>query len=443
MSISSNTQAILLLTAHFSKTKDGAAKPLTPKEWGRFAFWLKEKSLTPECLITGRPDEFLKGWNDKTVTPQRIEELINRGSALAFSMEKWLRSGLWVMTRSDGDYPQRLKKRLSTDSPAVLFGCGNRSLLNGGGLAVVGSRHTSENDLAYSQDLGKLAAENGYSIVSGGAKGVDESAMMGALEVEGTVIGVIANDLLRVATNAKYRSYLMANNLVLLSPFYPEAGFNIGNAMQRNKYIYCLSDAAVVVHSGTKGGTWSGAHEALKKRWVTIWVKETKDKKAGNSVIIEEGGRCLPSNIDAIDFLNIFKEVKEKPEVNNDLFEKPNVFTTQELIAAEPESDVASEVQSDSGPSLKFNLEIQGDDPTANSESNIGQISFYEFFLTTIEPICSDGPKTTEELMKLLSLNKTQLNTWLKQAVAEKKIRKLSKPVRYEWGVSHQGSLSL
>ena len=38
----------------------------------------------------------------------------------------------------------------------------------------------------------------------------------------------------------------MDNNLVLISPFYPDAGFNVGNAMQRNKYIYCLSDAAMV-----------------------------------------------------------------------------------------------------------------------------------------------------------------------------------------------------
>ncbi len=46
MSISPNTQAILLLTSHFSKAKNGSVKPLTPKEWGRFALWLKDKSLT-------------------------------------------------------------------------------------------------------------------------------------------------------------------------------------------------------------------------------------------------------------------------------------------------------------------------------------------------------------------------------------------------------------
>ncbi|MYD75200.1 MAG: DNA-processing protein DprA [Gammaproteobacteria bacterium] len=277
MSISPNTQAVLLLTAHFSKTRKETVKPLTPKEWGRFALWLKDKSLAPEQLMMGQPGELLNGWLDKTITLDRIEFLLDRGPALALATEKWLRAGLWMMTRSDQDYPLRLKKRMKTDSPALLFGCGNRALLNTGGLAVVGSRNAAEKDLEYSWDLGMLAAGDGYSIVSGGARGVDEAAMLGALEAEGTVIGVLADNLLRICSTAKYRKHLMANNLALISTFYPEAGFSAGNAMQRNKYIYVLSDAAMVVHSGEKGGTWNGALENVKKTWVPLWVKRTSD----------------------------------------------------------------------------------------------------------------------------------------------------------------------
>jgi predicted Rossmann fold nucleotide-binding protein DprA/Smf involved in DNA uptake len=167
--------------------------------------------------------ELLNGWSDDLVTRERIEILMDRGSALALAMEKWLRAGLWVMTRSDPDYPARFKQRLRTDSPAVLFGCGNRALLNSGGLAVIGSRNAIEDDLSYSRSLGTLAAGKGYSIVSGGARGVDESSMLGALEAEGTAIGVLADSLLRACSSAKYRRYLIANNLTLISPFYPEA----------------------------------------------------------------------------------------------------------------------------------------------------------------------------------------------------------------------------
>ena len=31
---------------------------------------------------------------------------------MGLALEKWQRAGLWVMTRSDADYPVRLKKRL-------------------------------------------------------------------------------------------------------------------------------------------------------------------------------------------------------------------------------------------------------------------------------------------------------------------------------------------
>ena len=159
----------MLLTAHFSSAKSNVAKPLTPKEWGRFAVWLKEKELTPEKLMTGRPDDLLQGWSDKRVTIQRIEALMDRGSVLALAIEKWLRAGLWVLTRSDSAYPHRLKQCLGVDSPAVLFGCGSQSLLNGDGLAVVGSRNTSKSDLKYSHMLGAMAAADGETSVSGGA----------------------------------------------------------------------------------------------------------------------------------------------------------------------------------------------------------------------------------------------------------------------------------
>src|SRR5438445_13520981 len=96
-------------------------------------------------------------------------------------------------------------------------------------------------------------------IVSGGASGVDESAMLGALQANGLAVGVLADRLLRAATSIKYRDMLMADRLVLVSPFNPEAGFDVGNAMARNRYIYCLAVAEVVstVLAG-KGGTWSG-----------------------------------------------------------------------------------------------------------------------------------------------------------------------------------------
>ena len=254
MQASSQVQAVLLLTSQFARSEKGDPKPLSPTEWGRFALWLKDHDIQPASLLSHDPARLLSGWTDRSVTEDRIEYLLGRGVALGLALERWQRAGLWVLTRSEPEYPDRLKRRLRTEAPPVLFGCGCRSLLNGGGIAIVGSRDAADEDLSSAARLGADAASQGHSVVSGGARGVDESAMRGALASEGTVIGVLADSLLRSATSAKYRTHLMSNDLVLVSPFNPEAGFNVGNAMARNRYIYCLADAAVVVTTSRTGG---------------------------------------------------------------------------------------------------------------------------------------------------------------------------------------------
>ena len=146
--------------------------------------------MEPSVLLEGNLQNLLSGWIDSSVTVSRIESLLGRGGALGLALERWQRAGIWVITGADPEYPERLKRRLGSASPPVLFGCGKKTLLEHGGLAVVGSRDASEEDLAFAERLGAKAAEQCYSIVSGGARGVDQRAMFGALQNEGTAVGV-------------------------------------------------------------------------------------------------------------------------------------------------------------------------------------------------------------------------------------------------------------
>lgn len=297
MNTNLQTQAILLMTVWFTKAGKDEPKPLSPAEWGRFAAWLRDQEKSPEVLLTSRdPLDCLEGWLDRSVTPDRIRHLLGRSAALGLALEKWQRAGLWVMTRSDPDYPVRLKRRLKFDAPPVLFGCGNRRLLDQGGIAVVGSRAAGEGELADTTRLSARIAAQGLSVISGGARGIDEAAMLGALAHEGTAVGVLADSLLRAATSAKYRPGLMKNDLALVSPFNPEAGFDVGNAMRRNRYIYCLAEAGIVVTTSKEsGGTWNGAIENLKNGWVPLWVRESSDPEPGNAALVQQGARWLPS----------------------------------------------------------------------------------------------------------------------------------------------------
>ena len=433
------TQAILLLTAHFSVESKARVKPLTISEWERFAGWLRKRELYPWDLETGNIHEHLKEWSDRSITLERLEGLMRRGTALALAMEKWTRAGLWILTRSH--YPKRFKKRLGTTSPIVVFGCGNKALLRDGGLAVIGSRNAVEEDLAYSRSIGSLAAENGISVVSGGARGVDESAMLGALENNGNVIGVLSENLMRASSSKKYRNYLIEERLALVSSFYPEARFNVGNAMERNKYIYCLSDAALVVHSDKKkGGTWDGAMRNIKKNWVPLWVKRTTDKNAGNAEIVSDGGKWAPANVDDVDPRILIS--------TSSSVARPNESMTQLAIGegedhcsgyqAEQSNELEKEPSQQETQDVSGAL-CDGTDPDARAPSQIGAEGGYELFILRVKVLCKDDPKTPKQLLDLLDLQKTQLNVWLKQAVQDEKLKKLQRPVRYQWKSTEQG----
>ena len=128
--------------------------------------------------------------------------------------------------------------------------------------------------------------------------------MLSALQSEGTVIGVLADGLLRAATSRTYRKYLLANDLALVTPFNPDAPFNIGNAMRRNRYIYNLADAAVVVScTPDRGGTWSGAVENLKTACVPLWVKRTANARSGNAELVRKGAHWIPDDLKSISCL--------------------------------------------------------------------------------------------------------------------------------------------
>ena len=161
----------------------------------------------------------------------------------------------------------------------------------------MGSRNAIPALRTYAEYIGQLAAHAQQTIVSGGARGIDQAAMHGALEAGGTVVGILADSLERAALNREYRSPLMEGQLVLVSPYDPMAEFNVGNAMQRNKLIYALADAALVVSSDDqKGGTWAGAAEQLTMlRLVPVFVRSRGDIEKGLQELQKLGALPWPN----------------------------------------------------------------------------------------------------------------------------------------------------
>ena len=387
MDLTPRAQAVLLLNLSFGKSDTGGSKPLSRREWARFAVWLKENGIEPSVLLKGDLDALLEGWEDPRVTRQRLRALLNRGAALGLSLERWRRAGLWVLTCSDADYPERLKQRLGAMAPALLFGCGDRALLGRGGIAVVGSRNAGDDGLAFALRLGAEAAAQGYSVVSGGARGIDRQAMQGALEREGTALGVLPDSLLRSAMAAGYRQYILSGDLALVSPFNPEAGFNVGNAMARNACVYCLADAAIVVSSEAgRGGTWSGALEDLEHGWVPLWVGPDSAPGSGNAALVEKGANRLPAEPGPL------SRLMPDPPPADALIEEP-----PEPYAPAPEDD-----------------------------------SLYRLFLARMAELTAEKPAGISRIVACLELQEAQVRDWLQRAVDEGRVERGPRGARCE-----------
>jgi len=439
LDIGANAQAVMLLTVSLGKSDKSGPKPLTTKEWARFAVWLKDHELKPSALLSGDVNTLLAGWMDKTVTTDRISGLLDRGGVLGLVLEKWRRAGLWVLTRSDSEYPERLKHRLRFDSPPVLFGCGNKKLLGRGGIAVVGSRDAATADVAFSENLGGSAAEQGYSIVSGGARGVDESAMFGALKNGGTAVGVLADSMLRAASSARYRKHLLAGDLVLVTPFNPEAGFNVGNAMARNRHIYCLADAAVVVSSTpNKGGTWNGAIDDLKAGWVPLWVKRTNTAGSGNSELVQKGANWFPDDLDS---LSTLLTSPSTGAVQGGGAELPLLST--QVTPVELSEGVVGKSKTEDESVLHPIVEIEKVAAGQDNKPVKTDADFYRLFLDRVIEVTDGRPMKADEIAASLELEKSQVNAWLKRGVADGEIKKLQRPVRYQANTSEREQASL
>ena len=293
--LSANTTAILLLTAPLVVSNRGPrVQVLTAGEYRKLRPCLASVQSEPADLLEPGADRLLAHCG-AVVDEIRLRSLLNRGFLLSQAVERWHTRGIWVVSRADAAYPPLLKKRLKNDAPSVLYGCGVQEIMYSRSLAVVGSREVTEPLIDYTWRNASLIARAGLTIVSGGARGVDRAAMNGALEAGGRVAGVLPGDLERAVMNREHRNLLMEERLVLLSPFDPSLRFTVAQAMQRNKVIYALAEAGLVVNADfSRGGTWAGAVEQLRKYFVPVFVRSTGDPSEGLTALQGRGARPWP-----------------------------------------------------------------------------------------------------------------------------------------------------
>jgi predicted Rossmann fold nucleotide-binding protein DprA/Smf involved in DNA uptake len=414
-----NTQAILLLTAPLVAGRGESSHDLlTLGEYNKLARILREKQRQPADLI-GPDAQDLIELCAQPFGRARLDALLGRGFLLSQAVERWNARAIWVISRADSRYPKRLKTRLKEDAPPLLYGCGEIALLEKGGLAVVGSRHVDDELINFTENVGRLAAKAHQTIISGGAKGIDRAAMHGALLADGEVAGVMADSLERAALARDNREPLMEGRLVLVSPYDPAAGFNVGHAMQRNKVIYALADAGLVVTSDfEKGGTWTGAIEQLERlHFVPVFVRNGANAGRGNAALIHHGGRPWPN-----------------PENVAELGQM--LAAAMESVAAEPKQEALSFALREQP--ISYTSQVKPVEPAhvVVEESKIISSPAEELFKITSEILRRElkaASLTEAEIMTLLDITKSQAKDWLVRLVKDGVVAKVkkTKPVQY------------
>jgi predicted Rossmann fold nucleotide-binding protein DprA/Smf involved in DNA uptake len=406
--LSADTQAALLLCASLGQKAEGPDKPLTPKEYGELIRILELQTLGPGDLLDSSKLEQARRQNGE-VDWSRVGSLLERGSALAFAVESWAAKGIWVLGQGDDGYPERLSKRLKYLAPPVLFGVGNRQLLKGGGMAIVGSRDVDETSAKFSRELGSHCARQGIQVISGAARGVDSEAMAGALDGGGRVVGVLAEQLVRAAVSPHLRSAIEEGALLLATPYDPQATFLVGRAMGRNKYLYALSDVAVVVCSAAEsGGTWAGAIENLKHKWVPLFVRAGDEVPDGNRRLLEKGALAFDSNL-----------LSHEGELQR-FFETYAEFHRHTTNQVGPEISEHPSPRHVNAPELAI----------APLPALTGADNSFDDVWPRIAALLTES-QSAKNLSELLQVKQLQLHRWLARAVELGLIKKSKSPVRY------------
>ena len=290
MVMNKNREIIISLCSYLCVGED--VSPYTNGEWANLYSKLKENNKEPQDILTFSDEDYNKYLDYSNDEINRIKRLLSRTGSMSFELEKLASRGINIITCSDDNYPKIYKDKLGIKCPPLFYYSGNLDLMNGENVGFVGSRSIGEADLEFTKEAVKYFIKKGYQIVSGGAKGVDRTSTGYALELGGNAVEILSDSMGRRLKDLEVVNAIRDNRMLVLSERVPQAPFDVGFAMQRNKYIYCSSILTVVVKSDyNKGGTWAGAKEAIKHNYTNVYVWD--NDYLGNQELIKLGANRI------------------------------------------------------------------------------------------------------------------------------------------------------
>ncbi len=285
-----------------SSLGDPLRKPLTTVQMRTLALRVRNaEHVTQERELV---EEDLLALGYTAVYAQHILQLLSQEFLLRDYLHRAKTAQCLPLTRISDGYPRVLTDRLGAESPAVLWTKGNLELLKGKKIALVGSRETYDANAAFAGEVGKQAALQGYTLVSGNARGADRIAQNACLQHGGRVICVVADSLVQQKPHQR---------VLYVSEEDFDAPFSAQRAHSRNRVIHALVEKTFVAQCALeKGGTWAGTVKNLRCGWSPVFCYQ--DDSRAVFQLEHMGAQCISveelNNLDALsgDFPSFFDQ---------------------------------------------------------------------------------------------------------------------------------------
>jgi DNA processing protein len=200
-----------------------------------------------------------------------------------------------ILAFTDADYPPLLKE--IGHAPFALYLRGNRSLLSGPAVSIVGTREPSDTGRQAAANLAAYYASEQQTVLSGIARGVDSIAHHSALAAGGKTIAILPNGfdhLYPLENRDLYEAAKTNINILLVSEYPPEQKPQRHHFIRRNRLIAGLSPLTVFVEGDVKSGGMITVNHALTEgRDVAALAHPSLTNNAGGEKLISEGAENL------------------------------------------------------------------------------------------------------------------------------------------------------
>lgn len=209
-------------------------------------------------------------------------------------------------------YPDALRKIKSP--PKKLYVLGNETILNNESIAIVGSRICTEYGVRMAKEFARDLAQNGVTIVSGMAKGIDSAAHIGAIEVQGKTIAVLGSGFNHIFPDKEVFEKILKYGGAVITEYEPDIDVFPQGFRDRNRIVAGLGMGVLVVEAKEKSGTGITAEYAkqFNRKVFCIPHRIGDEAGVGTNRLIKRGAMLVTETQDLLPFFENIKSIKKK-----------------------------------------------------------------------------------------------------------------------------------